>query len=123
MIQLIACIIGTYSAPPTNQETILSFYKNVRPWGFWKPIHELALDENPDFERNKNLGNNIFNLTFGIIGQVLLMLLPMYLILNKWTGFGVVLAGIIIIFVVMKRTWWDRLADRFWFMQIASQLS
>jgi Na+/proline symporter len=58
VIQLIACIIGTYAAPPTNQETLLHFYKTVRPWGLWKPIQELALTEDPNFERNTNFGNN-----------------------------------------------------------------
>jgi Na+/proline symporter len=109
VIQLIACIIGTYAAPPTNQETLLHFYKTVRPWGLWKPIQELALAEDPNFERNTNFGNNMLNLFLGITGQLLLMLLPMYLILSKWVGLGVVLALLAVIFVVMKRTWWDRL--------------
>jgi Na+/proline symporter len=109
VIQLIACIIGTYAAPPTNQETLLHFYKTVRPWGLWKPIQELALAEDPNFERNTNFGNNMLNLFLGITGQLLLMLLPMYLILSKWVGLGIVLALLAVIFVVMKRTWWDRL--------------
>jgi Na+/proline symporter len=109
VIQLIACIIGTYAAPPTNQETLLHFYKTVRPWGLWKPIQELALAEDPNFERNTNFGNNMLNIFLGITGQLLLMLLPMYLILSKWVGLGVVLALLAVIFVVMKRTWWDRL--------------
>lgn len=111
IIQLIACIIGTYSAPPTNKEALLSFYKTVRPWGFWKPVHEMAVAEDPSFERNKNLSTNLLNLVLGISGQVLLMLLPMYLILNKWTGLGIVLAFLVVIFITMKKTWWNRLTD------------
>ncbi len=111
IIQLIACIIGTYSAPATNSETLLSFYKTVRPWGFWKPVHEIAVASDPGFERNKNFAVNMLNLALGITGQILLMLLPMYLILNKWTGLGIVVAALAVIFVVMKRTWWDRLRD------------
>ncbi len=111
VIQFIACILGTYAAPATNQETLLSFYKTVRPWGFWKPIHALAVAEDPTFEGNKNFGVNMLNLFLGITGQLLLMLLPMYLILNKWTGLGIVLALLVVVFVVMKRTWWNRLTD------------
>ena len=51
----------------------------------------------------------MLNLFLGIVGQLLLMLLPMYLILSKWMGLGVVLALLVVVFVVMKRTWWDRL--------------
>jgi Na+/proline symporter len=111
VIQLIACILGTYAAPPTDKKILLQFYKNVRPWGFWKPVHDLAVAEDPGFERNKNLKVNILNLFLGINGQVLLMLLPMYLILNQWSGFAVVLILIAIIFAIMKKTWWNRLTD------------
>jgi SSS family solute:Na+ symporter len=111
LIQFIACIIGTYSAPPTDTPTLLTFYKNVRPWGFWKPIHAMAVAEDPSFQANKNLHVNIFNIILGIVGQILLMLLPMYLILNQWSGLGIVLALIAVIFLVMKRTWWNRLKD------------
>lgn len=111
VIQFIACILGTYAAPATNQETLLTFYKTVRPWGFWKPIHALAVAEDPTFEGNKNFGVNMLNLFLGITGQLLLMLLPMYLILNQWTGLGIVLALLVVVFVVMKRTWWNRLTD------------
>ena len=110
-IQFIACIIGTYSAPPTDAATLLNFYKTVRPWGFWKPVHEIALAEDPDFKANKNLPINMLNIGLGIIGQIVLMLVPMYLILNQWTGLGILLALTAVIFIVMKRTWWNRLKE------------
>jgi solute:Na+ symporter, SSS family len=111
LIQFIACITGTYTAPPTDTSALLNFYKTVRPWGFWKPIHQMAAAEDPSIEANKNLPINIFNIVLGIAGQILLMLLPMYLILNKWTGLGIVLVLTAAIFIVMKRTWWNRLKD------------
>ena len=111
LIQFIACIIGTYSAPPTDTKTLLNFYKTVRPWGFWKPIHKMALAEDPSFKANKNLPINMLNIALGIVGQILLMLVPMYLILNQWKGLGTVLILTAIIFIVMKYTWWNRLKD------------
>ncbi|NDI98414.1 Na+:solute symporter [Flavobacterium sp. LaA7.5] len=111
VIQFIACVLGSYAAPPTNQETLISFYKTVRPWGFWKPVHEAVLAEDPGLEKNKNFGINMFNVGMGITGQILLTLLPMYFILSKWTGFGVVLALLAVIFIVMRKTWWKRLTD------------
>ena len=111
IIQFVACIIGTYSAPPTDTKTLLNFYKTVRPWGFWKPIHAMALAEDPGFKANKNLPVNLLNIVLGMGGQILLMLVPMYLILNQWSGLGIVLALTCVIFIVMKRTWWNRLSD------------
>lgn len=111
VIQFVACILGTYAAPQTNEETLLNFYKTVRPWGFWKPVHAMAMAENPAFEKNENMPTNLLNISLGIVGQILLMLLPMYFILSKWTGLGIVMVLLTVIFVVMKRTWWNRLAD------------
>ena len=51
------------------------------------------------------------NVAMGITGQILLTLLPMYFILSKWIGFGIVLALLAVIFIVMKKTWWNRLSD------------
>lgn len=111
VIQLIACILGSYSAPPTDDATLKNFYKTVRPWGFWKPVREALQAEDPTIERNKNFGVNMMNVGMGIAGQILLTLLPMYFILSKWTGFGVVLLLLAVIFTVMKKTWWNRLTD------------
>lgn len=111
IIQLIACILGSYAAPATNKETLIKFYKDVRPWGFWKPIHdEIALTE-PTIEKNKNFKTNMLNVFLGISGQILLTLLPMYLILSKWTSLGIVLALFFVIVLIMRKTWWKRLTD------------
>ena len=39
LLVIAGCIIGTYTAPPTDAEVLKKFYKQVRPWGFWKPVH------------------------------------------------------------------------------------
>jgi solute:Na+ symporter, SSS family len=112
VIQLTACILGSYAAPPTNEETLKEFYKTVRPWGFWKPVRrKIQAAEDPSIQKNRNFGINMSNVAMGITGQILLTLLPMYFILSKWTGFGIVLALLAAIFLVMKKTWWNRLTD------------
>lgn len=110
-IQLVACVIGSYAAPPTNKETLLEFYTTVRPWGFWKPVHKMALSNDPSFERNKNFKINMFNVGLGIAGQILLTLLPMYFILSRWTSLYIVLLLLAVIVIVMRKTWWQRLND------------
>lgn len=111
IIQLIACVLGSYAAPPTDEATLKNFYKTVRPWGFWKPVREAIQAEDPTIERNKNFKINMFNVGMGIAGQILLTLLPMYFILSKWTGLFVVLGLLAVIFIVMRKTWWNRLSD------------
>lgn len=111
LISIIGCFAGTYSAPATDVEVLKKFYKQVRPWGFWKPIHEMVVAEDPTFVPNKRFKLDIFNVVIGIIGQSALTILPMYLVL--WMKLPLILTIIILVIVVLilKKTWWDQLED------------
>jgi solute:Na+ symporter, SSS family len=111
LISIIGCIAGTYSAPATDVEVLKSFYKQVKPWGFWKPIHELVVAEDPAFVPNKRFKLDMFNVVLGIIGQSCLTILPMYLIL--WMKLPLLITIVIlgIIVVILKKTWWNKLEN------------
>src|SRR6187399_1407290 len=59
-----------------------SFYKTVRPWGFWNPVHKLVVADDPGFIGNKRFKLDMFNVLLGIVAQLCLTILPMYLILG-----------------------------------------
>jgi solute:Na+ symporter, SSS family len=111
LISIIGCIAGTYSAPATEVEILKKFYKQVRPWGFWKPIHELVVAEDATFVPNKRFKLDMFNVVVGIIGQSCLTILPMYLIL--WMKLPLLITIIIlgIVVLILKKTWWDKLEN------------
>lgn len=111
VLSLAGCIIGTYAAPPTEDAVLISFYKTVRPWGFWKPIHEKVLATDPSFIGNNNFKLDMFNVVIGIIGQLCFTLLPMYFILNMQQPLWITIAAIIVIVFILKRTWWNRLEN------------
>ncbi|HEY8658531.1 MAG TPA: sodium:solute symporter family protein [Hanamia sp.] len=111
LISIIGCIAGTYSAPPTDIEVLKKFYKQVRPWGFWKPVHELVVAEDPAFVGNKRFKLDMFNVTIGIIGQSCLTILPMYFIL--WMKLPLIITIIILVIIafILKKTWWNKLEN------------
>ncbi len=111
VISLIGCLVGTYTSPPTDEETLKGFYRNVRPWGFWKPIHEKVVAEDPSFQRNSDFWRDMFNVVVGTIAQTALVIFPIYVVLKKIVPLGISLAIVAVCFVIMKRTWWDRLPD------------
>lgn len=111
VLSLIGCIVGTYAAPPTDLAVLKSFYKNVKPWGFWQPIHELVVAEDPAFKANKNFKLDMFNVFLGIVAQLCLTIFPMYLITGMYTQLAVNMAVLAVIVVILKRTWWNRLED------------
>lgn len=111
ILSLAGCFIGTYTAAPTDTEVLKSFYKNVRPWGFWKPIHDLVSAEDPAFAGNKNFKLDMFNVVIGIIGQLCFTLLPMYFILKMQTPLWLTIAAIVAIVLILRKTWWQKLEN------------
>ena len=70
-ISLAGSIAGTFAAPPTEMDVLKNFYKTVRPWGFWQPVHEAVVAENPHFEANKNFKQDMFNVGYRHCGSKL----------------------------------------------------
>jgi len=111
LISLIGCFAGTYTAPPTEIEILKSFYRTVRPWGFWKPIHRMVVNDDPSFIANKRFKLDMFNVVLGIIGQLCLTILPLYAVL--WMKLPLLITVVIlaIIIFILKKTWWNKLED------------
>jgi solute:Na+ symporter, SSS family len=110
-ISVLGCIIGTFTAKPTDAETIKKFYMQVRPWGFWKPIQVLVQKENPGFQPNRRFGLDMFNVAIGIIAQCCLTILPMYLVLWMKAPLFLTIAILAVIVFILKKTWWSRLEN------------
>ncbi len=108
---IVGCLLGTFLTKAEDDETLKGFYKNVRPWGFWKPIHKLVVAEDPSFEGNKNFWRDMFNIVIGIVWQVNLMALPVYLVLREKTALIVSAILILITSVILKFNWWNKLED------------
>jgi len=111
VISIAGCLIGTYTAPPTDMETLKSFYKTVRPWGFWKPVHEQVVAEDPSFEPNRRFKLDMFNVVLGIIAQCCLTLLPMYVVLWMKLPLLITIAILTVIVIILKKTWWNKLEN------------
>lgn len=109
LLSLAGCIIGSLMTPPTDRQTLTTFYRTVRPWGFWKPIQDQVQAEDPDFRPNEAFGRDAFNVIIGIIAQCALTLVPMYLILKMNVELTITLGVLGLCVVILKKTWWDRL--------------
>lgn len=111
LISFIGCILGTLMTKPTDMETLKSFYKTVKPWGFWGPVHDQVVADDPDFKANLNFKLDMFNVFVGIIGQTCLTLLPIYFVLLQWTETIIVFTIIVVCGFILKSTWWDKLKE------------
>jgi len=111
VVSLAGSIIGSYSSEPTDMSVLKSFYSNVRPWGFWEPVKQAVLLDDPTFQTNKNFKLNMFNVVIGTIAQCCLTILPMYLVLQQKTSLLITVILLVVIVAILKKTWWDKLKD------------
>lgn len=111
LISIAGCIIGTYTAPATDMVVLKDFYKTVRPWGFWDPVKQLVMADDHSFMPNKGFKLDMMNVVLGIIAQLCLTILPMYLILWMKTPLLVTVIILGIIIMILKRTWWNKLEN------------
>lgn len=111
LLSVIGSIAGTFMAPPTDMETLKKFYATVRPWGFWKPVHNEVVKENPGFQPNRRFKLDMFNVVLGIIAQLCMTILPMYIVLSMHLPLVVTVIILLIIILILKKTWWDKLED------------
>ena len=106
---ILGCLFGSLLTPPDDMEKLKSFYKSVKPWGFWKPVYEEIKKTDKNFTKNKNFGRDMFNVFVGIIWQMSLVVWPMYLLIKKWDGFMISIAIVIITTLLLKKFWYDNL--------------
>ena len=104
----LGCVLGTYFSQPTDMEVLKSFYTNVRPWGWWKPVYDLLKKEEQDFEKNNDFIMDMFNCLVGIIWQSSMIVLPVYFIIRDYPKTIVSLVVFIVTTVILKYTWLDK---------------
>lgn len=111
LISLAGSVMGSYAAPATDVVVLKSFYKTVRPWGMWGPVRDMVMAEDPEFEPNKNFKLNMFNVVLGVIAQLCLTILPMYLVLHQKIPMAIAASILFVIIVILKKTWWNKLNE------------
>ncbi len=111
VISIIGCVLGTFMTEPTEKETLMSFYSNVRPWGFWEPICKMVQQENPSFKKNDRFLKDMANVAVGVITQTSLVAMPICLVIRNWVGFAIAVTIIAIGVTILKKTWWDKLDE------------
>jgi solute:Na+ symporter, SSS family len=111
IVSTIGCVVSTLVTKPTDDETLKTFYKNVRPWGFWGPVHKMVLSEDPTFVKNNHFKLDMMNAFIGTIWQTSLVIFPIFLVIHYfWSGLGA-FALALICTAILKKTWWDHLED------------
>jgi solute:Na+ symporter, SSS family len=125
-IVVLACVLGSKFTTPTDMPALQYFYAKTNPWGWWKPVHQfikskqtplnipLANGEvinNENFTPNKELKQDLFNVAIGIVWQMSMMVMPIYLVFTQWTEFWTALITFAITSVIIYFSWYKKLRN------------
>jgi Na+/proline symporter len=111
-ISLAGCLLGTLLTKPEDDAVLKDFYRRVRPWGFWGPVLKKVLAEDPGFKRNEDFLRDMFNIAVGIVWQIALVALPLYIVIKEFQRAAITLAVVLGASAILKFTWFDHLAER-----------
>jgi Na+/proline symporter len=109
VISLAGCLAGTYLSAPEEETVLKKFYRTVNPWGWWGPIRAKVMQEDPSFVPNHGAARDLTNVAVGIVWQLCLVTLPIYVVLHQWTIALGILVLLAITCVYLKFRWYDRL--------------
>jgi len=104
-----ACVVASYLTKPEDPEILKEFYRTVRPWGFWGPVYQQVIAEDPVFDRNRDFGRDMFNVTVGIIAQTCLVAAPIFLVTGENASLGASIALFGASALILRKTWYDKI--------------
>jgi len=111
LFSLIGCIAGSLLTEPDDYEVLKNFYLKVRPWGFWKPVHDKVCKEYPGLEANLCFKRDMFNIIVGIIWQTALTAAGIYLVIQEYNYLIITVGIILITSIILKFNWYDKISD------------
>jgi Na+/proline symporter len=112
-LSVVGCLLGTLLTKAEDDEVLKSFYKRVRPWGFWGPILAKVQADDPTFLPNPDFGRDMFNVVVGIAWQTSLVALPIYVVIRRYNLALIALAVVVLTSVALKFAWYDHLTEMY----------
>ena len=109
ILSALGSVSGSLMTPATDTEVLKKFYKNVKPWGFWGPIHDAVVKEDPTFVANGNFKMDMFNVVIGTIGQTSITALPVFAVLMMPLETGITAAVLGLCIIILWKTWYQKL--------------
>jgi Na+/proline symporter len=111
-VSLAGCVIATLVTPPEDDAVLTSFYRTVRPWGFWGPVLAKVQAQDPGFQPNPDFWRDMGNILVGMVWQTSLVALPVFVVIHRFDRAALAFGLVAVTSVVLKFSWYDRLESR-----------
>jgi Na+/proline symporter len=111
-VALLGCVFGSLLTTPVDDATIVTFFRRVRPFGWWGPIRRRSgLTVATLYHGQDHPGLILTNVVLGMVALLASYLFPLYLIGHwfqwAWLSFAVCATACFVLYF----TWYRRLED------------
>ena len=108
-ISLISCMIFSYLFPPASNNALKSYFRKIRPFGFWKPVQRMLVENGENADRFKRDRLDIPIAIVATLFFIFLYLFMIDLVLHNWSR--VIWLAILILGggIFLYLSWWKRL--------------
>ena len=108
-LSLVGTLAATLLTRPTDPSLLVSFYRNVRPFGAWRPIRRQAGLTGAELKLpSESVVLAILNTVLGGIAILGAYLAPMYLVAHQHgpalAWFGIATAAVVVLYFTWYRT-------------------
>ena len=122
-LSLSGCIAGALLTKPDDLETLKDFYRKVRPWGFWGPVHAAVLEDHPGTTANTEFWRDMLNAGVGIVWQTALTATGIYLVIGEYRSLAISSACVVLTSLFLKVNWLNKIQDYPADMQCTSDIT
>jgi len=109
LLSTIASVAVCLLTKPEDDAVLKSFYRTVRPWGFWQPVLDKCQADDPTLQPNRDFWRDWFNVLVGIVWELAMVAAPIFLVIQQYSRAmicGVVFA---VTSAILKLTWYNHL--------------
>jgi hypothetical protein len=90
-------------------DLLKQFYTSIRPWGYWGPVYRQCRRDRAEFRPNEGFWWDAFNIFVGMVWQIAMVAMLMYLIIQQHASMFICLGVFVLTSTILKFTWYDRL--------------
>jgi SSS family solute:Na+ symporter len=110
LASLAMSVLGALATQPVETQVLVSFYRTVRPFGFWKPVQEKAGLSLQDLSKKSESALRAFiNILLGMVAITGIYLFPMYLVGHWYAQAAIWLSLGLAAAITLKFTWYTQL--------------
>jgi SSS family solute:Na+ symporter len=112
IVSFVLCLIIGFICKPPEMDILVKFYAHVNPFGFWKPVREVAIERGLVKRGDKTPYLDALNLILVCAFQMLLAMIPFYAFLRDWTGCYMSVCLTLVLMFILYFTWYKILPAR-----------